>query len=169
MNKKFASERTEWLLLLTVGVRLYQSHNLAAALRCRAGSSFSRAALNEVRSLLMGTRHHLSGLCSRARSSIRRNAKANQTWWSSGKSNASRADFFPATTSFPQTLHLKFYRRPPNRANGFICNPRFSKSSFGPMLRRGLLRHRDDAVLLRVDDKDYVFVWDGRSAVYCDT
>ena len=37
------------------------------------------------------------------------------------------------------------------------------------MLRRGLLRHRDDAVLLRADDKDYVFVWDGRSALYCDT
>jgi hypothetical protein len=63
-----------------------------------------------------GTRHHLSGLCSRVKSSIssiRRNAKANQTWWSSGKSNASRADFFPATTSFRQTPHLKFLPSPP--------------------------------------------------------
>jgi hypothetical protein len=41
------------------------------------------------------------------------NKKERKRWWSSGKSNASRADFFPATTSFRQTPHLKFLPSPP--------------------------------------------------------
>jgi hypothetical protein len=39
------------------------------------------------------------------------------------------------------------YRRPPSRADGFICNPRSSQLSFGPMRRRGLLPYRDDPLL----------------------
>jgi hypothetical protein len=58
-------------------------------------------------SALTATWRHVSGLCPRARNSVRRNVKANQTRWSSGECTVWRAASFPATTSFRRTPHLK--------------------------------------------------------------
>ena len=51
MPTPYSTKRNR-LLVLTIGVRLYQSHDLTAGLRCRAGSSL-RAALNEVTEITM--------------------------------------------------------------------------------------------------------------------
>jgi hypothetical protein len=113
----------------------------------------------------MGIRHRLSRLCpAGSRSSIRGNTRANQTWWSLGKSTASPADFFPAKTFFRQTPHLKFSWSRPNRDDGFICKsetlaipiPPSGPSSVAALVGRY-------AIYLRVDNKDYLFVWPGRS------